>query len=302
MLAVLAGIFLMSPKSRAQQIESVVYKKAGDVALKMYIIRPEKQAKTKAALVLFHGGGWNQGKPQLLFKHGKYFAGRGMVVFVPQYRLRKINGTTILEAVEDAKDAVGWVREHAKEYDIDPAKIAVGGGSAGGHLACMTAMNQTVKSRYPEKTYRPDILTLFNPVLDISKEGYGHFKVVEELKNTPVRWQELSPLHSVKPGLPPVLVMVGDHDKILPKPTALRFEKEMKQAGNDCVVKIYPGGEHTFFNFGYAKKKGYPKGTPNRYYYETLQDMDNFLYQHGFLDDPAEIEIPENAVYPIQKD
>ncbi len=280
---------------------AIVYKKAGPVALKIFIFLPKHQNPEKSALVLFHGGGWDNGKPAYMYRHARYFANRGMTVFCPEYRLRNKNHTTIVEAVRDAESAMAWVRKHAAVFHINPDKIVAGGGSAGGHLAIMTALDTTINQNIPPADFRPDALLLFNPVLDVSKNGYGHQRIVNEIKPYRLSWQAFSPIDNIRPGLPPVLVMVGDKDKVLPKPTALRFEEKMKKAGNDCTVKIYPGGEHTFFNFGYAKKMGYPPGTKNRYYYETLQQADNFLVNHGFLSGHVQIKIPKSAIYPIKK-
>ena len=300
----LTGNVIMAQNSVSRPDTVVVYKKTGEAALKMYIFLPDRQDTDKAALVLFHGGGWNNGKPDYMFRHATWFAKkRGMVVFCPQYRLRNKNHTTIVEAVKDAESAVAWVRKHAKTYGFNPQKIVVGGGSAGGHLAIMTALNTRAKIPEPAKEYKPNALLLFNPVLDVSQNGYGHHRIVEELKAySGLTWKDFSPINNIKPGLPPTMIVVGNHDKVLPEKTARAFEKKMKEAGNDCSLKIYPGGEHSFFNYGYAKKEGYPPSTKNRYFYEVLQQADNFLVNHGFLTHPVKIAVPKDAVYPIRKE
>ena len=281
--------------------EIVIYKTIDTLKLKMTIFKPCRQDTSRAALVLIHGGGWNNGKPEAMYRHAQYFANRGLVVFTPEYRVRMRNSTSIIEAVEDALGAVAWVRGHAREYGFDPDKIIVGGGSAGGHLAAETVFNKTVKCGHRSEEYKANCLILFNPVLDVSKKGYGHKRVAEEAENYGVKWESLSPVENIDTSWPPTIVMVGDKDKVLPKNIALKFERRMKKAGCDFSLRLYPDGEHTFFNFGYAKKKGYPKGTPNKYYYEVLQDADDFLVNHGYIKEHITIEIPENAIYPIQK-
>jgi len=281
--------------------EKVVYKKVDSLELTVSVFKPAEQDPSRAALVLIHGGGWNNGKPEAMYRHAQHFANRGLVVFCPQYRVRKRNGTTIIEAVEDALDAVGWIRKHAGDYNFDPDKLIVGGGSAGGHLAAMTVFNKKVKSNYKPEDYKANCLVLFNPVLDVSKNGYGHHKVMQEAESYGIDWQALSPIENIDGNWPPTIVMVGDKDKVLPKNIALKFERKMKKEGNDFVLKLYPEAEHTFFNYGYAKKKGYPKGTPNKYYYEVLQDVDNFLVEHAYIKESVTIKIPENAIYPVKK-
>jgi len=298
---VLSGELLWAQKKENFIDEIVVYKTIDTLELSISVFKPKKQDPGKAAIVLIHGGGWNNGKPEAMYRHAQYFANRGLVVFTPGYRVRKRNNTTIVEAVEDALDAVAWVRAHAEEYGFDPNKIIVGGGSAGGHLATETVFNRTVKCGHRPEEYKANCLILFNPVLDVSKKGYGHKRVAEEAKAYGIKWKSLSPIENIDTNWPPTIVMVGDKDKVLPKNIALKFEHKMKNKGNDFSLKLYPDGEHTFFNFGYAKKKGYPKGTLNKYYYEVLQDADNFLVNHGYIKKHITIEIPENAIYPIQK-
>ena len=297
---VLTTAVLWAQENKVKKTQ-IVYKKVGDVELKINIFEPSKQDASKAALVLIHGGGWNSGKPEAMQRHAQYFCDRGLVVFTPEYRVRKRNNTTIVEAVEDAKSAVAWVKAHADEYGFDADKLIVGGGSAGGHLATSTVMLDGVGDQSPKQDYKPSALVLFNPVLDVSKEGYGHFKVKEELKPYGLTWQQLSPMEHITKNLPPMIVVVGDRDKVLKKPVALKFEKRMKKAGNDFTLKLFPGAEHTFFNFGYGKKQGYPKGTINKYYYEVLQTVDDFLVDHNYLQEKVTVEIPEGAIYPIRK-
>ncbi len=302
--AFIFGATALFSQNKGLQPDTVtVFKKAGHKTLRMYIFLPKKQDARQSALVLFHGGGWNNGKPAYMYRHARYFANRGMVVFCPEYRLRNKDHTTVVEAVKDAQSAVAWVRMHAKPFGFDPQKVVAGGGSAGGHLAIMTALNTKVKIKTPPNEYKPNALLLFNPVLDVSDNGYGNHRIREELKTySGLTWKDFSPIHNIKPGLPPVLVVVGDHDKVLPEKTARTFDRKMKAAGNDGTVTIYPGGEHSFFNYGYAKKEGYPPGTKNKYYYEVLQEADNFLVNHGFLSRYNKIKIPEAAVYPVKKE
>ena len=277
-----------------------IYKTIDTLELGINVFIPKKQDPSKAAVVLFHGGGWNNGKPQAMQRYAEYFSNRGLVVFTPEYRVRKRNNTTIVEAVEDAKSAVAWVKSHANKYNFDASKLIVGGGSAGGHLATSTVMLPDVGDEKPKQDYAPSCLILFNPVLGVSKEGYGYRVVVEEVKPYGLKWQQLSPIEHIKEDLPPMIVVVGDKDKVLNKHLALKFEERMKNKGNDFTLKIYPGAEHSFFNFGYGKKQGYPKGTVNKYYYEVLQELDNYLVKQGYLEKGNKIDIPKDAIYPIR--
>jgi hypothetical protein len=122
--------------------KQLVYKKIGNIELRLDIFEPQKR-NVKAALpavILFHGGGWFMGEPNAMYPHCIYFANRGMVAISAQYRLSKDGNSLPIEAVEDAKSAVRYVRSQAANLGIDPNRIAVGGASAGGHLAVCTAL------------------------------------------------------------------------------------------------------------------------------------------------------------------
>ena len=69
--------------------EAITYKKVGDRELKLFVSKPTdwKATDTRPAIVLFHGGGWNRGAPGMLNPQAEYFAGRGMVAILVEYRL-----------------------------------------------------------------------------------------------------------------------------------------------------------------------------------------------------------------------
>ena len=128
---------------------SAVYKTVGDTKLKLHIFEPLKHQKTdkKAAIVFFFGGGWNGGTPTQFYQQADFLAKKGMVAFSAEYRVKSRNKTTPFDAVEDAKSAIRWVRQHASNLGIDPDRIVASGGSAGGHLAACTGIITTDKDK-----------------------------------------------------------------------------------------------------------------------------------------------------------
>ena len=116
-------------------IRGVEYKRAGDVALQLDLYRPKNLKEAVPGLVLIHGGGWRGGRRSDYHYYGIRFAEQGYVVATISYRLSGV--APYPAAIEDAKCAVRWLRNHAEEYHVDPARIGVAGGSAGGHLSMM---------------------------------------------------------------------------------------------------------------------------------------------------------------------
>jgi acetyl esterase/lipase len=158
------------------------------------------------------------------------------------------------------------LRVHAAELGIDPQKIIVSGGSAGGHLAVSTALFDKVNEEGDDLAVSasPNALVLLFPVIDTSKEGYGQAKIGE-------RWQELSPAHNVRAGLPPTLIFHGTGDTVTPFAGAKAFHEAMLKAGNRSELDVNDGGVH-----GYLMRD-------KVLFDDTMKKTDAFLKSLGLL-------------------
>ena len=120
--------------------KSETYRKVGDTELKVWIFEPAaKRTKPLPAIVFFFGGGWTGGSPTQFEPQSRHLASRGMIAIVADYRVKTRQDAKPADCVSDAKACVRWVRANAARLGIDPERIAVGGGSAGGHLAASVA-------------------------------------------------------------------------------------------------------------------------------------------------------------------
>lgn len=250
----------------------VTYKTIGGITLKMDVFEPAKKDPQKKypAIVFFHGGGWNDGTPSQLFPQAQYLSSRGMIAFSAEYRVKTVHQTTPVECVKDAKSAIRWVRANAATLGVDPERIAAGGSSAGGHMAAAlaTVTAYTEAGESDKVSCVPNALVLLNPVVDNGPEGYGY----ERVKGI---FPAISPLHNLKPGLPPTIFLVGDKDKYVPKASAEKYRDTMKKNGDRCELFLYAGQPHTFYSYGSAH---------HRYYYQSLNEIDKFLASLGYLE------------------
>ncbi len=259
----------------------VVYKTVGKVKLRLHVFEPpgHQPSDRRAAIVFFFGGGWNGGSPNQFYPHCQHLAERGMVAMSAEYRVRSRHKTTPFECVQDGKSAIRFVRSHADELGIDPARIAAGGGSAGGHVAAATATVPGLNEPGEDVAVScvPNALVLFNPVYDNGPDGWGHGRVGD-------RYREISPLHNISKGMPPAIVFLGTKDKLIPVATAEKFRDAMRAAGSRSELVLFRGRGHGFFN---ASREG------GKDYRATLAAMDRFLTELKFLQPaPAEAGKP----------
>jgi len=248
------------------QTEEYVYKQINGVelALRVYF-PPDGKSGNHPAVVFYFGGGWQNGTIEQFAPQSEFLASRGFIAATPEYRVYAKHQTTPFASVEDAKDALHWIWQHGRELGIDPNRIAVAGGSAGGHLAACTAIlpDEAFGSSMAQQI--PKAMVLFNPVCDTSERGFGSEKLGD-------RKLELSPLHNVTNGVPPTIVFHGTADKTVPYGNAVEFAGKMQEYGNPCTLVPYEGRGHGFFNKG--------KSEGDQDYLDTRDRMYVFLKEN----------------------
>lgn len=257
--------------------EQILYKQVDTTRLYMELRRPENMEALKnyPAMVFFFGGGWKGGDRHHFVNQAEYFAKRGIVCFLVDYRTEDKHKTTPFESLKDAKSSIRFIRENASEFGIAPSKIIASGGSAGGHLAAATALIED----YNENTDNfavscvPNALVLFNPVIDNGPGGYGYERIGEAYKN-------FSPLHNIREGAPPAIIFLGTNDKLIPVETAKYYKTVMEKTGSRCELKLYEGQGHGFFNYAHFE-----------FYKKTLSEADIFLQSLGYLTEEPSVII-----------
>jgi acetyl esterase len=224
----------------------VVYGTGGGRDLKLWLYaRPDERSP---GIVFIHGGGWVGGHPFMLVRMAAAMAERGYVTATIEYRLS--GETTFPGPLEDAKCAVRWMRANADAIGLDPQRLAVAGGSAGGHLAALVALTP---GRYDgdggNESVASDVraAALFNPGLDLQLTGNATLDgiVVQLLgEATDERIAEATPLTHVTSASPPFLTRVGDLDRVTPASTCETFHRLLDEAGVPNRLDVLPGLDH----------------------------------------------------------
>jgi acetyl esterase/lipase len=280
---------LASNSQQTDGFAEYTYKQKDTVVLKLHILSAADKPGEKyhPAIIFFFGGGWNSGSITQFRPHAEYFASRGMVTVLAEYRVKSRHNTTPFEAVSDAKSAVRYLRKNFETLHIDTSAIVASGGSAGGHLAAAAAAVTGLDD--PEDDLRinarPAALILFNPVFDNGPEGYGYERVGE-------RYREISPMHNIRKGSPPSIVFLGTADRLIPVETARLYKQKIEEAGSRCDLFLYDSQPHGFFNY---RKNG---DLINPYFIKTVYQADLFLKSLGYLKgDPTIDEFQKNLRY-----
>ncbi len=291
-IAVAAALFLAAGALAAEMSgEPRVYKQVDGRELRLYVFKPKEWSASdqRPAIVFFHGGGWTGGAPNAFSRQSEYLASRGLVAVSAQYRLLEKDAPVApFICMQDAKSALRWVRSHAQELGIDPARIAAGGGSAGGHLSAFVGLVPGYDDPADDLkvSAKPAALVLFNPFV-----GYRTATVTDDalLARGTARFGPKAreffastPANHVTKDAPPTIIFHGADDAVVPVTQVQSFADDMKKAGVRCELVVFPGQTHSFFNRGKA-------------FYETVIAMDKFLASLGWLNGPPTMTVPANA-------
>ena len=253
-----------------------------------------KGSAPRPAIVLIHGGGWTGGDPSVFFPAARYFASRGIPAFSIGYRLVRpgTNDPTVADCLADCRSAIRYLRSHAREYGIDPRKIAVLGDSVGGHLAaCLGTIPDPQDASGASS--RANLMIPCNPIVDMGP-GEGNtnswFRLIqkgaamEKKTNTEANSatpeqialaKSLSPIFFINSASAPALLMHGMEDTIVPASGTQRYADALRESGVPVDLILIPSARHAFI---------LPKYTATeQQVVDAMLAVDRFLVRYGYL-------------------
>lgn len=245
---------------------NITYARANNIELKLDLYLPKNRTNPTATLILFHGGGWVDGQKERNVLYLLPYLAMGWSVVNVEYRTG--HQSPAPAAVEDTRCALRWLTYRAREYSLDTSKFVLTGTSAGGHLSLITGMlpANTVfdrqctiqgNDRWNTATFpEPKVAAIVNwfgisDVADLvdgpnaknyTREWFGSMSNAEQLA------KQVSPINYVRPGLPPIITIHGEHDDVAPYNHSVRLHAALDKAGVPNQLVTIRGRKHGGFN------------------------------------------------------
>lgn len=284
--ASLMALFLPVEAVEYQAEIGLVYAVMGEKELTLNAFLPETSGEPVPAVLEIHGGWWHGGGPAESIDSvggAGWFKKKGYAVFSISYRLGAEGGFP--ENIRDCRNAIRFVRKNARRFNIDPDRILVTGGSAGGHLSLMVAMvpgnfddggpapglegvGAEVRGCFsyiaptdfvrfwkegPEDRVIRDGETTFREADDsIPHDSRPRLRVLfhgitPDIPDDAALYTRMSPVGHIRADLPSLLICDGEKDPIVPGTPGRDLATALNGAGaKDVVYWMTPGGGHGF--------------------------------------------------------
>jgi acetyl esterase/lipase len=219
-----------------------------------------KSDKPTPAMIHIHGGGWRGGSKKHVPAWLRRFVDAGqMSVVSVEYRFTDVK--THPAQVNDCLRAIQFVRQNALKWNIDPDRLGVTGGSAGGHLSAYVALHDDVSDADSDdvvarQSSRVTCAVSFAGPTDwslLSTIEHGHpayRQLIGFEPGTPAEkldarlMKDVSPISFVSEDDPPVMQVHGDKDVIVPLQHAQNLHKKLLAFGVTSELIVIPGGNH----------------------------------------------------------
>ena len=239
--------------------------------LDLYLPKNRNAGEKSPAVLLIHGGGWKEGDKRQAreIEFGMTLAQNGFVAASINYALRSAG--RFPQNLQDCKNGTRYLRAHADELGIDPNRISVMGGSAGGHLALLVGYTADQPNLAPSQPY-PGVSDKVSSVVDFyginnlatrkETDPNGKPLKIDPLDSatqsifgsTPQDWKKASPIAYVKRDVPPTLILHGKKDTTVDFDQSQELADALQKTGATYEIIWLPNAPHSF-SFQHAVPK-----------------------------------------------
>lgn len=243
--------------------EQIVYatKDGEDLTISIYNTAGRAEDELRPVYVYIHGGGWGSGTSEDQAALHRMMADHGYVGFSINYRLCNVGNLgnpTWDKAIYDCNEAMKWIYEHAKEYGGDPDRMFLSGESAGGNLSLVYAGRVSTGDLDGPL---PQAVCVLYPAIDLKQiVENGRFLTADvipyivepyiggELNEYPERWEAITPLSWISDKMPPVLIIHGEKDTLVPIDGSKLYAERLNEVGGDATLAPIPYSNHGIGN------------------------------------------------------
>jgi acetyl esterase/lipase len=235
-----------------REIKNIEYKNINGKSLQLDMYVPENGKRPMPLLVFIHGGSWKWGKRSDYLPYLIDFARKGYITATVSYRL--MADSIYPACVEDVSDALNWFFNNGQNYGYDTSRIALVGGSAGAHLALLTAYGW--KSREEELGTAPAlsvhrikaVVDIYGPY-DLTTEYARNHPLVKNFighswEESPDLYLEASPKNYLNRNDPPTMILHGTSDQLVPVSQSDSLASRLRSLGVPYVYYRLPGWPH----------------------------------------------------------
>lgn len=249
----------------------LAYIPEGDEAQRLDLYLPEAAPEKPLPLVVhIHGGGWQGGNKFPCPVTGMVL--KGYAVASVEYRFSQ--KAKFPAQIQDCQAAIRWLRANAAKYGIDPEKVGVVGGSAGGHLSALvgtaggTGTFPPIGGNEDQSDRVQAVCDIFGPadfttvvkqaaedknvrnVFQFNSPKDPYSQLIGVPLETTEKSRAVSPVTYVSEDDPPVLILHGTHDALVPYAQSVQFAEALKAKGVPVWLQTLPGGGHGGPAFG----------------------------------------------------
>jgi acetyl esterase/lipase len=263
------------------QTMDVVFKNIDGIKLGLDVYRPSKDETPNPLILITHGGAWKAGDKALYRPYGIDFAALGYTVASINYRLS--GQAPFPAAIEDIRDAIAYLRGNATKFNIDPERLVIFGSSAGGHLSAFTGLaantpGASYLSGVDARTIKA-IISIYGPhdlasSVHRNQDDIRNF-IGKSYADAPELYREASPINHVDKNDPPVLLIHGTLDAMVPVQNSDALSQTLKEAGVPVTYDRIEGWFHVMDFFSPISER-------------TLWQCYNFLKTHVPSDEMLE--------------
>lgn len=255
MLDAIAGLcHPVRMSSSTPDFQTVTYRTVDSNPIQMDIYRPEGRTGPRPGVLFVHGGGWSGGKRTQFSWHAREMARLGFVAATASYRLAP--AYPYPAALDDVQCAMRWLRAHAQELNLDPARIGAYGSSAGGHLVACLGVRDTRCDCEPALS---GFSSRAQCVVDV--HGLHDFNVLANVKiletskfaflggtqkEKPDAWTDASPLYFIDAETAPIFLAHDPGDPTVPFDQTVAFAAALVKAARPVEFMPTPGSGHGY--------------------------------------------------------